>query len=154
MKVCPVCKSTLFDDMDVCYGCMYRFDGGEEGRLAEQSPSAAANLYAAALAGAQMARESVLSGGATPAPPDVAGVRREGDRAGSGDAGVPDFLVRIEVRDLCEEGRVWAVELTPRVSCARAAGGDARFGRNEGSAPCAGALLEVDGEQDLFSDVE
>lgn len=26
MKTCPVCKSRLFDDMDICYGCMYRFE--------------------------------------------------------------------------------------------------------------------------------
>ena len=26
MKVCPVCKARVFDDMDTCYGCLYRFD--------------------------------------------------------------------------------------------------------------------------------
>lgn len=26
MKQCPVCNSAIFDDMDICYGCMYRFD--------------------------------------------------------------------------------------------------------------------------------
>ena len=25
MKICPTCKSKLFDDMDTCFGCMYRF---------------------------------------------------------------------------------------------------------------------------------
>ncbi len=25
MKICPVCKATLFDDMAICYSCMYRF---------------------------------------------------------------------------------------------------------------------------------
>lgn len=25
MKVCPVCKSRCFDDMDVCYGCLHDF---------------------------------------------------------------------------------------------------------------------------------
>lgn len=25
MKTCPICHSNVFDDMDVCYGCMYRF---------------------------------------------------------------------------------------------------------------------------------
>jgi len=25
MKICPACKSKLFDDMDTCFGCMYRF---------------------------------------------------------------------------------------------------------------------------------
>lgn len=25
MKICPVCKSRCFDDMDTCYGCMHKF---------------------------------------------------------------------------------------------------------------------------------
>lgn len=25
MKTCPVCHTTLFEDMEVCYGCLYRF---------------------------------------------------------------------------------------------------------------------------------
>lgn len=25
MKVCPVCRSRCFDDMKVCYGCLYEF---------------------------------------------------------------------------------------------------------------------------------
>lgn len=25
MKLCPVCKSRCFDDMDTCYGCMHNF---------------------------------------------------------------------------------------------------------------------------------
>lgn len=30
MKVCPVCRARVFDDMDVCYGCLYRF-GTDDG---------------------------------------------------------------------------------------------------------------------------
>lgn len=29
MKVCPVCKSRCFDDMDICYGCMHKFKNRE-----------------------------------------------------------------------------------------------------------------------------
>lgn len=25
LKLCPTCKTFVFDDMDTCYGCMYRF---------------------------------------------------------------------------------------------------------------------------------
>ncbi len=25
MKVCPICKSRCFDDMDTCYGCLHNF---------------------------------------------------------------------------------------------------------------------------------
>lgn len=39
MKICPVCKTSLFDDMEVCYGCMYAFGSKPdlEQRVAEQS---------------------------------------------------------------------------------------------------------------------
>lgn len=26
MKVCPVCSARCFEDMEVCYGCMHRFE--------------------------------------------------------------------------------------------------------------------------------
>ena len=26
MKVCPVCKALSFDDADICYGCLHRFN--------------------------------------------------------------------------------------------------------------------------------
>lgn len=29
MKTCPVCKARCFDDMEICYGCMHRFEEGE-----------------------------------------------------------------------------------------------------------------------------
>ncbi|WP_304425802.1 hypothetical protein [uncultured Adlercreutzia sp.] len=37
MKVCPVCASTLFDDMPICFGCLYQFgsDPDLEARRAE-----------------------------------------------------------------------------------------------------------------------
>lgn len=30
MKVCPVCNSRCFDDMDICYGCMHNFKNEKE----------------------------------------------------------------------------------------------------------------------------
>lgn len=30
IKKCPICKTTLFGDMDICYGCMYRFGSDPE----------------------------------------------------------------------------------------------------------------------------
>ena len=29
MKTCPVCKAVAFDDAEICYGCLYRYRGGE-----------------------------------------------------------------------------------------------------------------------------
>lgn len=28
MKECPICKSISFDDMEVCFGCLYNFESG------------------------------------------------------------------------------------------------------------------------------
>ncbi len=30
MKRCPVCKTSVFEDMDTCYKCMYRFGSNEQ----------------------------------------------------------------------------------------------------------------------------
>lgn len=30
MKRCPICKTTLFDDMPTCFGCMYQFGSKPE----------------------------------------------------------------------------------------------------------------------------
>ena len=41
MKTCPICNAQVFDDMDVCYGCMYRFDREtlqEKGELPHAKP--------------------------------------------------------------------------------------------------------------------
>lgn len=29
MKECPICKAVAFDDAQVCYGCLHRFEPGE-----------------------------------------------------------------------------------------------------------------------------
>ena len=38
MKTCPVCKSHVFDDMDVCYGCMHRFEAMARRRRRKATP--------------------------------------------------------------------------------------------------------------------
>jgi hypothetical protein len=30
MKTCPICKARCFDDMELCYGCMHRFEDAPE----------------------------------------------------------------------------------------------------------------------------
>lgn len=30
MKRCPVCQTMLFEDMDICYGCLHRFPEGDD----------------------------------------------------------------------------------------------------------------------------
>lgn len=38
MKECPVCGAVCFDDMEMCYGCLHRFEGrdDEKGNLRAQ----------------------------------------------------------------------------------------------------------------------
>ena len=37
MKICPVCKARCFDDMQVCYGCMHRFDQDAQAKESQSS---------------------------------------------------------------------------------------------------------------------
>ena len=39
-KVCPRCGSVLFEDMDVCYGCLYDFSNPAEGFIGLPDPEA------------------------------------------------------------------------------------------------------------------
>lgn len=124
MKICPVCKSTLFDDMDVCYGCMHRFEG-EDG-LPEE------------------ARSVSLEGGP----------RREGCSARRGGEEPPGFLVRVEVRDYRDDRTMWSMELVPRTTPTHGVGKGGGGVRNEEGAPAGGAPSREDGDGDLFSDVD
>lgn len=40
MRTCPVCGARCFDDMEVCYGCMHRFDERDEAATAVLRPLA------------------------------------------------------------------------------------------------------------------
>ena len=40
MRTCPVCGARCFDDMEVCYGCMHRFDERDEAATAVLQPLA------------------------------------------------------------------------------------------------------------------
>ena len=43
MKKCPQCGSITFDDMEVCYGCLHRFDGTEQQVVAVSEESTVLN---------------------------------------------------------------------------------------------------------------
>lgn len=48
LKTCPVCGTTLFGDMEVCYGCMYRFGSNPDlERRACGGPSCASKVEGA-----------------------------------------------------------------------------------------------------------
>lgn len=95
MKVCPVCESTLFDDMDTCFGCLYRF-------------------------GSDPALEAARSAAAVPWP--VAGEEGRGD-GGGGDGGsgrsgaremtVPGWRLRVRSAGPIPEGSTLTIEIEP-----------------------------------------
>lgn len=95
MKICPVCESTLFDDMDTCFGCLYRF-------------------------GSDPALEAARSAAAVPWPVDGG----EGDRAGGGGEGgsaapaaqemsVPGWRLRVRSEGLQPGGSSLTIEIEP-----------------------------------------
>lgn len=70
LKLCPTCKTFVFDDMDTCYGCMYRFGSDPEREEAVRREIEGSDFP-----------EEPLGDSATPAVPaavDLAGCGREG----------------------------------------------------------------------------
>ncbi len=56
-KRCPVCKTSVFADMDVCYNCMYRFGSNEKLESVSQKcigPDSAAGSAAPSARGADL----------------------------------------------------------------------------------------------------
>lgn len=123
MKTCPVCQATLFDDMNVCYGCMHEFTSKLEGREAskEMPPQAqegvAPTLQVPLLEPQPQARS--LAAVAAQALPT----------SGEGQVGAPadaPWTLRVEMRSGDEPRTAWSVELVP--SSAREAAATAAAG--------------------------
>ncbi|MDO4889753.1 MAG: hypothetical protein Q3963_00200 [Coriobacteriaceae bacterium] len=73
MKTCPICKARCFDDMEICYGCMHRFERGESAGGQEAPAVSAAN------------EASVRQGFARDAETDARIGKHDGSRAGIAD---------------------------------------------------------------------
>ena len=43
MKACPICAAKAFDDAEVCYGCLYRFERSSGVLRVSDVPDASAN---------------------------------------------------------------------------------------------------------------
>lgn len=86
MKICPVCESALFDDMETCFGCLYRF--GSDPAL-EAARSAAAMPWPVSLEGERtvfVVPEQEDENG--PAADRGAGGRRGGGGGGPANIGI------------------------------------------------------------------
>ncbi len=133
MKICPVCKSTLFDDMDVCYGCMHRFEGEdglpEEARSVSLEGSPRREGCICPVCKSTLFDDmDVCYGcmhrfeGEDGLPEEARSVslegspRREGCSARRGGEDPPGFLVRVEVRDYRDDRTMWSMELVPRTT--------------------------------------
>lgn len=111
MKTCPVCQATLFDDMDVCYGCMHEFGPGEPTQLpmaSPREPNPASEAAPPIPLAAQPVEESVAGRHARPCDEDSPRERREGVKP----ADFP-WTVRFEMRSQHDPAESWAMELVP-----------------------------------------
>ncbi|WP_322151246.1 FHA domain-containing protein [Paratractidigestivibacter sp.] len=92
-KTCPRCGQQLYEDMTVCYGCLYDFTRKNNG----PSETAATQVDAAQIDGslsdgrrAGEERAEVLSRASATALPGAAGAAKDGGSAGSARASRPD----------------------------------------------------------------
>ena len=117
MKTCPICNTTLFDDMEVCYGCMYSF--GSKPELERKARDAASETAVIAPVmeddekSASARKDVVLS---APAPRD--GVILANDSLplallAQATSSMPGWGIRFEMHDASAPDRSWSMELTP-----------------------------------------
>ena len=72
MKECPVCKAIAFDDAQVCYGCLHRFEPGEGAMSAGGNLNQGGDCASVAAAAA---RETPLAAQGVASAPEPAEVR-------------------------------------------------------------------------------
>lgn len=129
MKTCPICRSTLFDDMGVCYGCMYEF--GTKPELEKEAGPSGSIDHAAVSASAPVLAEAVIAEGerVASAPSATLGTSRgaavqESEASFSSPVltvpaadGRPvpamPWTVHFEVRSADDPATTWAMELVP-----------------------------------------
>ncbi len=114
MKECPVCKAIAFDDAQVCYGCLHRFEPGEGamsavGNLGQGGDSGSADAAQAIPLAPQgvahtpepMVAQASLDGAAPPQPrpasPSVSQTPVPATQSVSLSVPASDIVLRIEV---------------------------------------------------------
>lgn len=112
MKRCPVCQTMLFEDMDVCYGCLHRFPEGDdpagEGAIdavrekqALKGTSLAMDLPRIEL---QPAPDQAVRGDDSRSPADADSPALTGADA--------NWVLRLELRCPDEPARSWLISLS------------------------------------------
>ncbi len=109
MKECPICKAVAFDDAQVCYGCLHRFEPGEGAMridggcgqgTAGGAPPAPASPPAPQGAASAPAPAQAPSAAAVPSqvqPPQAPPAPAPAPQAVSLSVPASDIVVRIEV---------------------------------------------------------
>ncbi len=117
MKTCPICNTTLFDDMEVCYGCMYSFGSKPElERKARDAASETSVITSVREDGEKLvnAREDVVL--SAPAPREDVIVANDPlplALLAQATSSMPGWGIRFEMHDASAPDRTWSMELTP-----------------------------------------
>ena len=132
MKTCPVCKTQVFADMEVCYGCMHRFAEPEQRTLKPTAGEGRKRRGAGAAAASADPADSASATSAAPAPAaeaapaetavialptaiaaEASSEEAEWEHAAAvGDGG---WTVRFEMKDPRVPGRQWTMLLSPSI---------------------------------------
>lgn len=116
MKSCPRCHATLFDDMAICYGCMFRFE--PEVDFDEDFLGVVDDAVLHRTDGIEVVASGAASMTKTPEASIAPGSRLDlstGPAALSEEAcpQAGDWLVRLELKNIENPQQVWSMELTP-----------------------------------------
>ena len=118
MKTCPTCRTNVFDDMSVCYSCLFRFDDANdldadfleiEDAPAPQTPTTLAPTPLPAHAKSlrpipRFADKTIEPRIAAEAPPSSPDHRSPQPN---------DWLIRLEIRNTDNPQQIWSMELNP-----------------------------------------
>lgn len=112
MKTCPVCQATLFDDMDVCYGCMHEFTSNPDEREASKEAPLQAQKDAAPTLRVPLLEPQLQPQARPLATVPAQAVSTPGEGCAAAPANAP-WTLKVEMRSGDEPRTAWSVELVP-----------------------------------------
>lgn len=126
MKTCPICNTTLFDDMETCYGCMYTFGTKPDLEAkAQEAKSETHVMQPVPAAPASVAEEPTTASSVAPAAQAPIPCEPFAETTGPAmseamplallakAATLPGWSIRFEMRDEAKPTQSWTMQLTP-----------------------------------------
>lgn len=113
MKTCPICNTTLFDDMDVCYGCMYSFGSKPELERKAQEAASASAPVTEAIERAETVHPLAVPAQGEPSDDAAGGEPLPLALLNRAATAMPGWGIRFEMHDEAAPHRIWSMELTP-----------------------------------------